>query len=393
MARSDILRGPAIIQFNSQTFYSQGDIQLEEVMDAFAINVSNFGKVDDRVDKVMHRLRFTPDGQWTALSTLFPYATALIGDSVFGTDKTLTIWTRDGKKRVYAAAAVTKMPNIMLASTKTLLAEVEFTCIHAADTNWSTAGSLFTDSAQAYPGDSGYDVTNIITQPYTMQWLQAKTFTADAGTDVCTASGHRFHNGLRVRASNSGGGLPGALAAATDYYVIEADRDAGTFKLSATLGGAAIDITSAGTGTHTVTPYVWSSFKSKEGVSVEFNLQLEQEFNDHQGVFDFTFQNLEVSAKLQPETTGIVPADISSALQHQGHSQAVRGRSLSDSGSDLIISATGVYVLLNQAALFLGAQAFGSSARRIQPCEFRATRTITAGTADALFYVGTSAPA
>lgn len=396
MLRSEILRGPAIVQFNSQTFYSQGDIKVEMVQEVFPINVSTFGKADERVDKVMHRLTFTPAGQWSGLSTLFPYATALIGSSVFGTDKTLTIWTVDGKKRVYKAAAVTKMPNLMLASTKTLLGEVQFTCLHAEASQWNAVNSLFTDSAESYPGDSGFDVTAILTQHYTCAWIAAKAFTAVAATNVCTASGNRFHNGMRLRATNAGGALPAGLTAGVDYFAFEVDRTLGTFKVATSLAlaeaGTAVDITDAGTGTHTFTPYVWSSFSSKEGIGVEFNLSIEPEFNDDKGVFDYTFMNLEVAANLQPETTGMIPADIMSALIHQG-SGAARGRSVSEAGSDLIISASGVYVLLNQAALVQAGEAYGAAARRIQPAQWRATRTITAGAPDPLFYVGTSAPA
>lgn len=45
------------------------------------------------------------------------------------------------------------------------------------------------------------------------------------------------------------GTLPGGLAVATKYYM--RDSDAAEFKVAATSGGAAINITSAGTGTHT----------------------------------------------------------------------------------------------------------------------------------------------
>jgi hypothetical protein len=389
--RTEILRGPCKISYNGATFYSQGDIRVEMLSTTFPIMVSHLGKADERVNEVMHKLRFVPDGRWTGLSVLFPFATATIGSSVFGADTTLTIWTRDGKKRVYKAAAVTKMPNIILASTKTLLQEVEFTCLHAVASDWSAANSLFTDSAEAYDGDTGYDVRDIITQPYRLNWLTGKTFTVVAATDLCTAADMRFHDGLRVRVTSTTT-LPAGLVAATDYYVIQADRDLGTFKLSLTLGGAAVDITDTGTGTHTVTPYVWADFGSKEGTSVEFNLSLESEFNDEKGVFDMTFQNLEVMATLQPEASGMTPADITTALIHQG-SGAVRGRSMGDSGSDLIISNTGVYVLLNQAALVSGNEGYGGSTRRIQAAQWRATRTFSSGTPDALFYVGTSAPA
>lgn len=81
-------------------------------------------------------------------------------------------------------------------------------------------------------------------------------FTADAGTDVLTVpSNFSLYTGAVVQASNSGGALPGGLAAATNYYVIR--LGATTLKLATSLAnahaGTAIDITSAGTGTHTLT--------------------------------------------------------------------------------------------------------------------------------------------
>lgn len=72
-------------------------------------------------------------------------------------------------------------------------------------------------------------------------------FTAVAATDVITVSGRTFADGDVVRVSNSGGALPAGLVAETDYYV--RDVVGSTFKLAATSGGTAIDITDAGSGT------------------------------------------------------------------------------------------------------------------------------------------------
>lgn len=76
------------------------------------------------------------------------------------------------------------------------------------------------------------------------------TFTADASTDKLTAVGHKLKDGWEVIASNSGGGLPGGLAASTRYFVLDATPN--NLKLSLEPEGEAIDITSAGTGTHTL---------------------------------------------------------------------------------------------------------------------------------------------
>ena len=78
-----------------------------------------------------------------------------------------------------------------------------------------------------------------------------KTFTVANATDVCTANAHGLLDGQKGRVTTSGV-LPAPLAVGTDYFF--RDVTANTFKLAATLGGAAIDLTSDGTGTHTFGP-------------------------------------------------------------------------------------------------------------------------------------------
>jgi len=76
------------------------------------------------------------------------------------------------------------------------------------------------------------------------------TFTANATTNVITST-RALANGDIIRLTNAGGALPAGLAINTNYYVISSTGL--TCQLSLTLGGAAIDITDTGTGTHTLT--------------------------------------------------------------------------------------------------------------------------------------------
>ena len=70
-------------------------------------------------------------------------------------------------------------------------------------------------------------------------------------TNVITITGHGFVNGLIVQGTTTTT-LPGGMSLATDYYIKY--RTANTFTISETLDGANVDITDAGTGTHTLTP-------------------------------------------------------------------------------------------------------------------------------------------
>lgn len=107
-----------------------------------------------------------------------------------------------------------------------------------------------------------YRVTTVTTttaQATTNTLGQSDTFTADAGTDICTYTStanipSNILTGTRVRLTTTTT-LPAGLATATDYYVIRISDT--TFKLATSyanaIAGTAIDITSTGTGTHTIT--------------------------------------------------------------------------------------------------------------------------------------------
>lgn len=106
-----------------------------------------------------------------------------------------------------------------------------------------------------------YRVTSVTTataQATTNTLGQSDTFTADAGTDLCTWTSSanipsNILTGTRVRLTTSGT-LPAGLATATDYYVIRMSDT--TFELASSyanaIAGTQINITDAGTGTHTV---------------------------------------------------------------------------------------------------------------------------------------------
>lgn len=93
-------------------------------------------------------------------------------------------------------------------------------------------------------------LTNVVT----VTTPSAGTFTA-AASNICTKTAHGMLTGLKVQVSSTTT-LPAGLSAATDYFVIY--LSANTFSLALSLSdaqaGTAIDITDAGTGTHTITP-------------------------------------------------------------------------------------------------------------------------------------------
>lgn len=117
--------------------------------------------------------------------------------------------------------------------------------------NSAPTGFLLCDGT-SYDNDTYPDLVGVILGRF--GYGTGQTFTADASTDTITASSHGLSNGDRVLLTSTTA-LPAGLSANTVYYVINSATN--TFKLSATAGGPAINITDAGTGTHTF----YNSFK------------------------------------------------------------------------------------------------------------------------------------
>lgn len=103
--------------------------------------------------------------------------------------------------------------------------------------------------------------------------VTSRTFTADASTDVCTASSSLMTQALTDAQTNfqgaavqftTTGTLPAGLSLATTYFLIYVSDT--TFKVATTYNnsslGTAINITDAGTGTHTITAVTVGTIKN-----------------------------------------------------------------------------------------------------------------------------------
>ena len=100
------------------------------------------------------------------------------------------------------------------------------------------------------------------------------SFTADASTDFITSNAHGLVDTQIIRLTGSD--LPAGLSASTNYFV--RDKTTNTFKVAASSGGTAINITDAGSGTNTwyhgdvVTPTSSSWAKNSSTITVASNI-------------------------------------------------------------------------------------------------------------------------
>lgn len=126
--------------------------------------------------------------------------------------------------------------------------------------------------------DNGTDVAAFASTYVTKQGTQ--TFTTSASTDKLTCNGHGLRDGWQVIVSSTTT-LPAGLSASTRYFVRDATPN--SFRLASEPNATAIDITDAGTGTHSfyVVGHVQYDFQSGDV--------------DAAGVFYFWFQIVESS--------------------------------------------------------------------------------------------------
>lgn len=95
--------------------------------------------------------------------------------------------------------------------------------------------------------------TTITSQAMTNTLSAFSTFTADASTDICTHSNINLLPYTRCQLTTTTT-LPGGLSLATDYYIIKVTDTTIKFATSYAnaVAGTAVNITDAGTGTHTI---------------------------------------------------------------------------------------------------------------------------------------------
>jgi hypothetical protein len=185
--KSLLSRGPAIVTYGGETFYTNADILSRFGPVWNPVSTSMYGQVDkvlsDRVYKVALRLW----GAWENLSVLFPsYAMApQVGASIFGTTATpLVILARNGDRITYANAQITKLANLFLGVDSDLFAaDVEFTCIIGNSSgstlhNPEDANAYYTtDTGQTY-ADGAFAKTNYKRVRFTGAWGSVTGFTA-----------------------------------------------------------------------------------------------------------------------------------------------------------------------------------------------------------------------
>lgn len=153
-------------------------------------------------------------------------------DSVPG-DTAANEWAGNGYARVQVTNNATQWPNLSSGQKKNAN-DISFPALSGASKN--AVGWSIWDASSA--GNAMF---------WGMFWSNVVPFTGLSATDVITAPGHTFVDGDAVRIlAMPGMSIPTGLTSGNKYFVRDTSGD--TFKLAATAGGAAIDLTANGGG-------------------------------------------------------------------------------------------------------------------------------------------------
>lgn len=188
MNRTEVIAGPAIVTYNSVTFYSVGDIVAKPILTTFEVESSMFGPVDLRDDTMIWEISFTPTSQYYAGTgsargaTLFPYLASAIGSSMFGaTDKNVVIKTLAGQSITFKTGCVVAMPPVTLSASTPPLGEVKLHCIGDQALDWNA--DRFAAVASSAFADTSFTPAGILTIPYLLTYGENPAYASLEASD------------------------------------------------------------------------------------------------------------------------------------------------------------------------------------------------------------------
>lgn len=173
MNRTQILRDPGKVTFNSGTFYSgDGPITVDVIEELLVPEADAFGPLNPKGGDRRIEVKMPLVGQFEQLANLFPHAGTAIGTDIYGsTDVPLVVYGRtSGRTFTVHNAQVTGIPTLRLGHNRTLFGEVTFTGLLKKDAKPEDSAAYYTEASGSYGTDSTFDISEILTLGYAAAW-------------------------------------------------------------------------------------------------------------------------------------------------------------------------------------------------------------------------------
>lgn len=396
-----IIGGPALVFYRGATFYTKGDIRVEEEIVPFNVATSRYGEeTDRRLDQRNVTVAFTPAGEREALSVLYPYRTALIGSLVtpqriaveaIDTDTDVLTCTAHGLATADLVLVEMSIGGTLPALSAGPLSETTRYYVRAVSEDTLT---LHPTAADATANTNKLDFTDDGTGTMYIDRDHPLTVWGFDGEK------HVFHNAAVIQQPDIIASAVATLFGEVQFGAFVRNGFDPTDENSIeTISHAALSDTSFDPDAILTVPFTaswgntapWDSFEAKAGWRFRFPVRLEPRGNDRMG--NRTMRLVSASALATCIPDGIDSSQLASKLRIQG-TGAHRGARLVG-GDDLDVYGPDgdPYIRIYGARLRTGPRMFGAAVDRVGECEWYAARSFEAGVANPLFYVGDEAPA
>ena len=179
MNRSIVKRIPGRLAFGGRSFYAKLGTTIDRELNYSQqkVGAAGIGNSDNRDSQAYYKIMMTPDGRLAPADALvlWPYNNPVIGTGIFNpgdaADTPALVHGNDSSLDTLTNAALTKQPTMTFHPEKTLIGQIELTCLRGLGKNWSDANSLITEAdAGGTFYDAAFGNSSIVTQDYTMTW-------------------------------------------------------------------------------------------------------------------------------------------------------------------------------------------------------------------------------
>ncbi len=182
MPRTSYPAGPAFLTIAGITIEMAEDWKVTHQIQKVDMKTNLHGVVGSSEDYVIAKITGKPIATSANLSALlaflFPYQPEMIGQLAMpDSDTPAVIQTRDGKEITFAAAFLSKMPDVTLAANTDIFGEFEITCIRAFGGDPTNPLDMVQVSSSEYVAPS-MDPLARIRAPYAVAWGDAAPFSA-----------------------------------------------------------------------------------------------------------------------------------------------------------------------------------------------------------------------
>jgi hypothetical protein len=176
ISRALLAGGPAYVNFNGVNIPLGEDSRLEIAPVNSVVSAALYGEMDEVYTDLVVKGTGTPL-TYDNLATLWPYLQPTIGGRIFGnTDAPLQWVSNNGDVIVVRAAAVTKMPDLILGVEKPGIGAVEFSGVVGNGLDPSASNSYYTmETGQTFSAPA-LAAAKIPRQKYTASWGSAAGF-------------------------------------------------------------------------------------------------------------------------------------------------------------------------------------------------------------------------